>query len=450
MTDMPIPWGQDEMTISLPAHWTLQQVARPEIRPASVDWPDRMSAVLAQPGTGLSLEKLLAARPGGKIVIIIEDVTRHSPVAEILAVLMREIRHADVKDSQVSVVFATGMHPDMTDQQAQEKLGDEAARLAWRSNPWKDKAAYVNLGSVEKTPICIDRGVVDADLRIIVSSVSPHLQAGFGGGYKMLLPGCSTLETIRGLHRQGLDQFATQLVGTGGDRNPMRLMIDAAGELVDKAHGKTFAIQYLLDDNDKPALIAAGEVIATQRMLAKQCAVACGVVINAPADVLITNAYPRDFDLWQSFKGVANTLWAARPGGVVICVTRCPAGANGMKSPPWPLNPTWTRRIIRTIGASALAGLVMRIVPSLAGDAAFFVRMACQICSRNPIFIVSETLAQEGLKFPGLHLFATIDQAIAAADKMLGKKPQRVTVFPNGGTTFPTPTITPPRDADDA
>jgi hypothetical protein len=114
-----------------------------------------------------------------------------------------------------------------------------------------------------------------------------------------------------------------------------------------------------------------------------------------------------------------------------------------MKSPPWPLNPIWTRRIIRTVGAPALANLVTRIVPSLAGDAAFFVRMACQICSRNPIFIVSATLVGEGLKFPGLHLFATIDKAIAAADKMLGKKPQRVTIFPSGGTTFPVPTITP-------
>lgn len=441
MTDAAATRNQDQLALNLPENWTIQQVAKPEVKPAWADWPDRLAAELSQPSTGLSLEKLLAARRGGKIVLIIEDVTRHSPVAQILAVLMREIRHAGIEDSQVGVVFATGMHPDMTLQQAREKLGEEADKLNWRSNPWKDKKAYAPLGDIDKVPVAIDKGVLDADLRIIVSSVSPHLQAGFGGGYKMILPGCASIETIRGLHRQGLGRSATQLVGMDCDRNPMRIMIDAAGELVDQTHGKTFAIQYLLDENDQPAFVAAGEVRPTQRMLAKQCAVACGVVTTAPADVLITNAYPRDFDLWQSFKGVANTLWAARPSGVVICVTRCPAGANGMKPPPWPLSPTWTRRVIRAIGPSALASLVTRIVPSLAGDAAFFVRMACQICARNPIFIVSPMLVQEGLKFPGLHLFANLEDAIKAAQHILGKKPQRVTFFPSGGTTFPVPAI---------
>ena len=55
------------------------------------------------------------------------------------------------------------------------------------------------------------RPVAEADLRILIGSVLPHLQAGFGGGYKLIFPGTSHRTTLGALHRQGL-------VGRGGRR----------------------------------------------------------------------------------------------------------------------------------------------------------------------------------------------------------------------------------------
>ena len=49
------------------------------------------------------------------------------------------------------------------------------------------------------------RPVAEADLRILIGSVLPHLQAGFGGGYKLIFPGTSHRTTLGALHRQGLD-----------------------------------------------------------------------------------------------------------------------------------------------------------------------------------------------------------------------------------------------------
>ena len=237
----------------------------------------------------------------------------------------------------------------------------------------------------------------------------------------------------------GLGRSARQLVGTEFERNEMRSAIEAAGEMIDERHGTTFSVQYLLDGDNLPASIAAGEVAPTWRMLAKQCAVACGLVAAAPADVLITSAFPRDFDLWQSFKCIANTLWACRPNGVVICVTRCEAGLNGMKPVPWPLSPGATRKVITWIGPEALSSLVTRLAPRLAGDAAFFIRMATQMLRRNVLYMVSPTLHGAGIKFPGLEIFGTVEKALAAANKHLGDRPQRVAVFPMGGVSYPVP-----------
>jgi len=437
MPEVPVPWGSDELKISVPDHWTVQQVATPALRPAPRGWAERMAAALNQPVCGPPLGKLLAARHGGRIALIVEDVTRHSPLGEILQLIMREIHHAGIDNDLLEIFFASGMHQPMTPAQAAEKLGPAVKGIRWRCNPWRDASAYVHVGNLGKVDVLVDRAVAGADLRIIISSVSPHLQAGFGGGYKMLLPGCASLETIRALHRLGIGRTARQLVGTGSDTNSMRAAIDAGGRLIDAACGRSFAVQYLLDESDRPAFVAAGDVLPTHQMLAKQCAVACGIVMDRPADVLITNAHPRDFDLWQSFKCIANTRWAARPGGIIICLARCPSSLGGMKVTPWPLSPKWTRRLISLIGPNALHNTVTRLRPGLAGDAAFFIRMAVQTLHRNPILIFSPELHDSRQKFPGLDIFGDPARAVAAADALLGGGPQRVTVFPSGGVTFP-------------
>ena len=217
----------------------------------------------------------------------------------------------------------------------------------------------------------------------------------------------------------------------------MRATIDAGGELLDASGGRTFSIQFLLDHEDRPASISAGEVHPVHRMLRKQCSVACGVVTSRKADVLITNAYPRDFDLWQCFKCIPNTLWAARPNGVIICLARCEAGLYGMKVPLWPLSAGWTRRLFRLLGPEAISSLLTRLVPSLAGDAAFFVRLAAQALCRNPIIMVSPALHASGGSFPGLRVLPTVADAVKQAERFLPAGSRRVVVFPAGGVTFP-------------
>ncbi|MFP3938416.1 MAG: lactate racemase domain-containing protein [Phycisphaerae bacterium] len=439
MSEVSVPWDNDKLQIDLPKHWHLAQTAAPRLRTAPEDWRDRLATVLSQPDTGPPLYRLLAQCKNGRVVIVVEDLTRTSPLPEILEVVMREIRHAQVPDDQVEIVFATGMHPPLTPAEAEEKLGHAARGIARRSNPWHEDDRYVSAGQAGKVNIRVDEGVASADLRILISSVSPHLQAGFGGGYKMLLPGCAALDTIRGLHRQGVGRRLRQLVGLSAEDNPMRSAIDAGGAMIDETQGRSFALQYLLDENDLPSCVAAGEVIPTQRMLAKQCAVDCGVLVQPRADVLVVNAYPRDFDLWQSFKCIANTLWALRPGGVMIVTTPCRAGLHGMEVPNWPVSPVWTRRAVRLLGADALGSLLMRLAPKLAGDAAFFIRLALRTLHRNPIIMVSPKLAHQHVRFPGIELFEDIDKAVDRADEILDRRPQQVVVFPAGGVTYPVP-----------
>jgi nickel-dependent lactate racemase len=443
MADISIPWGEESLTVALPRDWTVVQTAAASVARAGEDGPDRLAAALARPEGLPALEKMLAARPGGRIAVVVEDLTRHSPLQVILPVIFRELAHAKVPNEKVEIVFATGMHPPLTAAEAAGKIGPElAGSVPWRSNPCQEEKSQVDLGRVRagrgtSIDLLVDRGVVQADLRILVSSVSPHLQAGFGGGYKMLVPGCAGLETVRQLHLSGLLRRPAQQVGQTCSLNRMRQLIDQAGAAIDAFHGVTFGVQYVLDAGDQVSSLVVGEVASCQRLLAKAAAAGYGSMVEAPADVVIANAHPRDFDLWQSLKAVVNTSWAVRTGGVLICLSRCQAGANGMPTVNLPLSQKFVRRVLRLTGAEALASLMTRLIPSLSGERSFFVRLALEVLRRHTVLMVARPLVEAGVKLTGMPAFATAEEAFAAAEGLLGKGPKRVIVFPTGGVSYP-------------
>ena len=443
MADCQVPWGDTKLSLPLPENWTLAQLASPAARPAPTDWPERLAVALTRPEGMPPLADLLAQLPPqGRIMLVLEDITRHSPLTEILPIILREIEHARIRDEQVEVIFASGMHPPMTPEQVRDKIGPLADRFAWRCNDCNNPKLHKHLGSVplaeghEPLEIAIDRRVAEADLRIVVTSVTPHLQAGFGGGAKMFVPGCAQLHTISHLHSDSLPSDGQQLVGSEGVHNAMRQMIDAAGDLIDASGGRTFSIQYLLDDNDKPSAIATGDLKQGQQMLAKQCAAVAGIMVDSPADILITDAAPRDYDLWQSFKCIANTRWAVRENGVIIVLARCPGGMN-MPSVRWPLSPTWTRRVVRLLGVKGIVSMSHRLMPRVHHEARFFIQLATETIHRNPILMYAPELLSRGQKFPGLAMYGDLQKTFAAADSLLGEGSRRVLVFSAGGASYP-------------
>jgi hypothetical protein len=217
----------------------------------------------------------------------------------------------------------------------------------------------------------------------------------------------------------------------------MRRIIDAAGQLVDGYHGVSFALDYLPDEQGLPSFVSCGEPVHTQQMVAKHCANACAVVTNALADVLIANAYPRDHDFWRTFKSIPNVRLTVRPDGPILCFGRCHAGFNGVKPLRWPLSARRTRQVLRLVGPENLAALLGKILPRMAGDDAFFARLAAQTLNRNPVLVVSPTLVREGLTFPGLQVYETPQQAVEAAAALLPDRPQRVAAFPLSGMSYP-------------
>ena len=109
------------------------------------------------------------------------------------------------------------------------------------------------------------RPVAEADLRILIGSVLPHLQAGFGGGYKLIFPGTSHRTTLGALHRQGLEgrSDAAGLLGGDAADNPMRRAIHAAAGRL----GPCWSISHLIGGPGQVFRIVAGHPERVQDLL---------------------------------------------------------------------------------------------------------------------------------------------------------------------------------------
>jgi nickel-dependent lactate racemase len=437
-----VPWGREELAIGLPADWPVYcarpgQGFRASPRPLAAMVEAALAAPLGCPPLR-QLAREVAARPPrpGHIAIVVDDHTRHTPVARILPIVMEHLGVGrGVADERIAIHFAGGTHRPMTRRQMADRIGAEPVeRFACYNNPLDDPGRYRDLGRTQRgTPVQLSAGVADADLRVLIGSVSAHLQAGFAGGWKMLFPGLASRATISKLHLCGTQRFR-RLIGLSAEANPMRREIDRLGEFVG---GVTFAVQVLPAEGHEPLAVTAGLPVQAQRALTAQGVQRFGCPTPGEADLLVANSFPLEHDLWQGFKCIVNTLFAAREGGVVVALIKADYGSDDMNLPKWTLRRATIRAMLRVTGREGLLSLFARLLPQVQHEAKFFVRFCLGTIRRNDVLIYSPTLSAEGIRFPGLELYDNLPALWARAGKLLGGRTPNVTVFPHGGVCYP-------------
>jgi len=277
--------------------------------------PDQVQVVqqaLANPIGADRLESLL--RPDARVVIMVDDVTRPTPAAAILPHILERVHGAGVPTEGVTIFMAIGTHRLMTEEELRAKLGDEVRnryRIVHRE--YRD-GDFVDLGRTESgTPIFIDREVVDADFKIAVGNVVPHISAGWGGGSKMILPGVCSHQTSDMMHLMAcVVQPVLEVIGRR-DNKP-RAEMDAIAERA----GLDYIVNTVMDEEQDMLGVFCGHFVEAHRAA---CALAEQVLvypIPAQADILIVSAQPCHLDYWQGIKPYAYSHRGVREGGVIV------------------------------------------------------------------------------------------------------------------------------------
>ena len=140
------------------------------------------------------------ARGCNDAVLILEDITRPTPLAPIVHEVIKQLELSGVPRANIRFIIATGMHRALSREDLVRKLDEELVSefRIYSHSPFYNNA-YVG-HSIKNIPIEINTDVVRAAYKIGIGSMFAHPHTGIGGGAKILVPGVASLETIRQFH----------------------------------------------------------------------------------------------------------------------------------------------------------------------------------------------------------------------------------------------------------
>jgi len=270
---------------------------------------------LAHPIGSALLRELCRGRKTACVVV--SDITRPVPNRVILPPLLEELERGGIKRGNILILIATGIHRPNEGRELIEMLGEEIVRdYRVVNHDARDETSHVNVGTTPRgVPVEVDGRYVESDLKVLTGLVEPHLMAGYSGGRKSVLPGISSLRSVRVWHSP---RFLEEEKATAGvlSGNPVHEEAVAAARLA----GVDFILNVALNDEREVIGVFAGELEAAFEEAVKLVDEVAKVEIAEPVEIVITSGggYPLDTTYYQTIKGYVGALPAVRRGGVII------------------------------------------------------------------------------------------------------------------------------------
>ena len=411
---IPVPWGPGgSFELRLPVTGALAgaevDVVWPDLDGRLDDYPAELERALESPLDSDRLDRLVG--PGAKVAIVVDDPSRWTPVREALPIILARLHAAGVRAEDVTISVGVGRHHAVSEPTMRQRVGDAvAAGYRCFSPPVDDLSAYSDLGRTPQgIPVRVFRPVAEAHLRILIGSVLPHLQAGFGGGYKLIFPGTSHRTTLGALHGQGLEgrSDASGLLGCDADGNPMRRAIHAAAERL----GPCFSISHLIGGPGQIFRVMTGHPGRVQDRLSDEARRRFQAPAAPPADVIVAGNHPWPGDPMQSFKVLLHHRAACRPGGALVGLFWTDPDEIGRSFPVASL-----RRIAATgaWGGWAIRRLVpiaQRVSAAAGSPAAFMIRWARELVVDRNVLVYAPPLHDLiGPRLGPIQIFADQDE----------------------------------------
>jgi len=272
----------------------------------------------------------LAALARGKTsaAISVCDITRPAPNRVVLPPVLRRLEEAGIERSRILILIATGLHRPATPAEIREIVGDEiASRYRVENHDARDLASHTFLGNTRSgTPAYVDKRFVDADLRITLGFIEPHLMAGYSGGRKLVVPGLAAQETIKVIHSP---RFMRERLAVEGsiEANPLhRELVEIAAMA---GHG--FMVDVALSRDRGIAAVFAGDPVHAHRKGVEFVSRVLLQELATPVDAVITTGagYPLDLTYYQCIKGITAASHIVRNGGRILVVGACAEGCGG-------------------------------------------------------------------------------------------------------------------------
>jgi nickel-dependent lactate racemase len=369
-TTVTFPYGTYDITFELPTS-NLLGVIIPKMDRDGKDEDQIVREALANPINSPRLCDLAHGRKS--VAIVISDITRPCPTSQLLPHILGELESAGIKDSNILINIALGIHRKMNDAEIATIVNPTIANRIRVTNHEPEDTIHLGHTSAG-TPVEIFRPITEADLRICIGNIEHHYFAGFSGGNKAVFPGCASKATISANHAM---MFHPNATAGKIDDNPVRVDIEEGASLVPV----DFILNVVLDPNQRIIDAVAGHSIAAHREGCKLVDERFAVLIPKRADIVLAGAggHPKDINLYQAHKGLDNALCFAKKNGLIIFVAQCREGFGNPVFEGWMKEGVKSEDLISRIQqefilgghkAAALASVLKRTTVCLLSDLA--------------------------------------------------------------------------------
>jgi nickel-dependent lactate racemase len=421
MLRVELPQGRSHLTVAIPDDW-LAEVVHPRPLSPDADATTLVTSALDHPIGTPPLAQLAGA--GQRVAIIVDDYTRKTPIALMLPPVLEGLLAAGIEPGDIRIVVALGTHRPMTQEELAIKLGAEVAERYQVVNlSSTTEAEMIYLGTASNgIPAWVSRTVAEADLRIGLGMITPHADAGFSGGAKIILPGVCSSKTVVAFHAASAFLSGNPL---GDIDAPLRRSLE---QFVAERAPLDMIANAILTPEGEVYRCVAGHAVRAHRVGVEYAKSVFATPVRRRYPVVVANCYPYDVDWWQSIKGAMCGDLITAPGGSMVLVTAAPEGHS-----TYPLVPHYTSRDTDELRREIQSGRVEDANQAVAGV------IIGRLKERVKLVLVSDGLTEIDAQTMGITHLDSLEEAISDAVTRLPEEERAgsVAIIPQAGIILP-------------
>ena len=416
--EVKLAYGRNGLVVNLPES---AEVIQPRFIPGLPDEKLALCEAIRHPIGARPLAGLV--RPGDTVVIVHTDITRATPNARILPVLLEELERAGVQKNDITLLNGLGTHRPQSEAELRQLLGAGVVEnYRCVQHDCHDDANLVSLGETTLGHrLRVNRTYMDAKVKILTGFIEPHFFAGFSGGPKAILPSLAGVESVFTNH--GFHMLAHPRASWGITQgNPIW---EEMREAALQTH-PDFLLNVTLNARHEVTGVFAGDLLAAHRAGCEFLRETAMVPVAGAYDVVLTtnSGYPLDQNLYQSVKGMSAAARIVRKGGAILMAAACEDGV-----PNFGLYAELLER-----AGSPERVLAMIAAPGFQAQDQWQVQIQAQIQLQADVHVFSDGLSDNQIRRALFKPSRNIEASIA---KLLAEKGSRLCVLPEGPQTIP-------------
>lgn len=270
-------------------------------------------------------------------VLVVTDKTRWCDYPDYLPVLTEVVNNKRGSSKPFQIIIAYGTHPAQSNQECHNTYGSLYSKWPFTHHDCHDASLFEEIGHTRAgTPVRMRKDLLDASAILTMGPICHHYFAGYGGGRKLIFPGCGEREAIYLNHGLFLDRLNRRLAsncqpGLLHD-NPI------ASDLFDIESflPANLAIHGIQDSHGKICNFLIGR---GRQLYLDGCSIhGAHYEVKVPGvETVIASCggFPKDINFIQTHKTIHNGAAFVRDGGRLIIFAECIDGIGSKTFLPW-------------------------------------------------------------------------------------------------------------------